>query len=299
MNSNKYIITTGWWCGPDSGVNNQRTKYGSENIRTLGFFEKWYAAVNRFSNPVKILIVDSASESLPSILFDKRLELISLDENSGHSTSHIGKYAGVTRAHICGMIYAMCCNVDYWVYIEQDALIYGNGIVEYAISKLKNDIMFGDGHGTPQPMQQSFMIMKTSAIPAFIYNFTKINKTDAEISPEMKFWMASTGLSKSLPIDAYCDSTPKSIIFEIIRLYWKPTFDFRKINKLAKSKNRFPIKSIKPIKNYITDTYHGYDLLPFGYGRARPINFTDKYLYFQHGSFEELKCYDELFNKPL
>ncbi len=34
-----------------------------------------------------------------------------------------------------------------------------------------------------------------------------------------------------------------STIEVINRLYWKPTFDFRKINKLEKSKNRFSIKS--------------------------------------------------------
>lgn len=265
----KYVITTGWWCGPDSGLNDKRTKFGSESIRSLQFFHQWHAAVDKFTNPVKILIVDSASHAIPIPHPDSRVELISLDENAGHSTSHIGKYSGVSRAHLCGMVYALSCNVDYWVYIEQDALIFGNDIVEHAIEHMKGDIMFGDGEGTPQPMQQSFMIIKTTAIPKFIERFTSIKSTDSEIAPEMKFWIASNPWIKYLPEAIFRDSSAADLPFDLM----------------------------SRVRNRIISTARSFDVLPFGYGRSRLINFNDQFYYFQHASDEELQRYTEL-NQP-
>lgn len=259
----KYVITSGWWCGPDSEINNKRTKYGSESIRSLEFFDQWHAAIDNFTNPVKILIVDSASHHIPTPHKDPRVELVSLDENAGHSTSHLGKYAGVSRAHLCGMVYALSCNVDYWVYIEQDALIHGKGIVEHAISSMTGDILFGDGNGTPQPMQQSFMIMKTSAIPRFIERFTAIRSRDAEISPEMKFWIASHGWATYLPECIFQDTAA----------------------------DRLPFGIVSRVRNLLISRGRNFGLLPFGYGRTRPINFTDQFYYFQHGTVSELESH--------
>jgi hypothetical protein len=44
-----------------------------------------------------------------------------------------------------------------------------------------------------------------------------------------------------------------------------------------------------------------YAVLPFGYGRVRPINFSDDIFYFQHGSVDEINAYKKLtgFNDPL
>lgn len=258
------MITSGWWCGPDSELKNKRTKFGSEQIRNLEFFDKWHAAIDAFTNPIKILIVDSASPHIPTPHKDPRVELISLDENAGHATSHVGKYAGVSRAHLCGMVYALSCNVDYWVYIEQDALIHGKGIVEYAISTMTSDILFGDGDGTPQPMQQSFMIMKTSAIPRFIERFTSIKSRDVEISPEMKFWMASHRWTTYLPERIFQDAAEDILPFGIMGR----------------------------LRHLLTTRGRNFEVLPFGYGRARPINFNDHFYYFQHGSNSELEHYN-------
>jgi hypothetical protein len=35
----------------------------------------------------------------------------------------------------------------------------------------------------------------------------------------------------------------------------------------------------------------GYEVLPFGYGRDRPINFRDEVFYFQQGTAEEIAQY--------
>src|SRR5437763_1104853 len=124
----KYVVTTGWWCVENTSVRDtRRVAVGSDEIRGATFFKKWHAAVDRFTRPVKILVVDSNSPTLPELPPDPRIELLRLDRNAGHPSNHTGRLSGVTLAHICGMAYAFCCDVDYWVYIEQDALIYGDG----------------------------------------------------------------------------------------------------------------------------------------------------------------------------
>jgi hypothetical protein len=37
-----------------------------------------------------------------------------------------------------------------------------------------------------------------------------------------------------------------------------------------------------------------YSVLPFGYGRVRPINFSDDIFYFQQGSVDEINAYKKL-----
>lgn len=260
----KYVITTGWWCGPKSEVNNKRVEYGSSTIREKDFFGEWYKAVNRFTSPEKILIVDSASPIKPDLPDDPRIEWISLNVNAGHSTSHIGKFSGFTRGVVMGMLYAYNCEVDYWVYIEQDALIYGDGIIEHAIQNMDGSVMFGSGVGTPQPMQQSFMIIKKDYIPTFLKKLTSINRTDAQISPEMKFAMVMSSWTRFLP---------RKFFFQ--HLHFKP---------------------IRKIRKYLLRKFNKFDILPFGHGRNRPISFDSTYFYFQHGTEKELEEYKKKVN---
>ncbi|PWI34556.1 hypothetical protein DI392_05470 [Vibrio albus] len=265
--SHKYVITTGWWCGEKTELNKLRVEYGASEIRSVSFFDKWFAAIDKYTNPIKILVVDSASPTLPNLPEDKRIELLSVDENSGHSTSHKGKYAGVTRAHIAGMVYAISCEADYWVYVEQDALVYGNDIIEYAISSNSSkDFIFGNGDGTGQPMQQSLMIIKTAAIPDFLRRLTNIKSRDAIISPETKFAIASSRVLSFLPEFIFYQNDGSSFYHKVI--------------------NKF--------RKYLFILFKGYTDLPYGYGRQRPINFDSKRFYFQHGSQEELDAYDEI-----
>ena len=41
----------------------------------------------------------------------------------------------------------------------------------------------------------------------------------------------------------------------------------------------------------ISKFHKSFDELPIGYGRSRPINFSEPFLYFQHGSEKELAEY--------
>jgi hypothetical protein len=261
----RYVITTGWWCvDRSSGTDTRRITVGSSEIRSAAFFKRWHAAIDRFTTPVKILVVDSNSPTLPELPSDPRIELLRLDRNAGHATDHTGKLSGVTLAHLCGMTYAYCCDVDYWVYIEQDALIYGDHIVETAIEAMRRDYMWGSGKGVGQPMQQSLMIVRTSAIPGFFRRIASIKAPDAKITPEMKFAIAATPWVRWIPEVFFYHLESKALLYRIARKFRHDVL-FR----------------------YAA----GFDVLPFGYGDKRPIDFHDERFYFQHGSNEELRKY--------
>ncbi len=256
-NSPSYIITSGWWSTKDD-KDSRAVKRGDASIRSKEFHTLWYEAIERYTNAKKVYIIDSDAPVKPK-LDEEHEVLISLLENAGHSTNHTGKLCGVSRAHLLGMSLAVVNEVEYWVYIEQDALIYGEDIVETAISKMNKPYMFGAGRGTPQPMQQSFMIMKTDYIPQFIKSFNDIKAKDNEISPETKFAIACSSILRALPEFLFKNIHEKSLKNKIV---WK-LFRF----------------------------FQGFDDLPFGYGRVRPLNFEDRYFYFQHGSKDELAMY--------
>lgn len=252
-----YIITTGWWSTKDDR-DDRSVKRGDGSIRSSAFHQLWYGAIKRYTHAKKVYVIDSHAPVKPSL--DEQNEVMfSLLENAGHSTSHNGKLCGVSRAHLLGMSIAMVNEVDYWVYVEQDALIYGEGIVEEAIGKMKKPYMFGAGWGTPQPMQQSFMIIKTSHIPQFIKHFNAIRARDNEISPETKFAIACSPVLRCLPEFLFKNIHTKSL------------------------KNRIVWRLFR--------LFQGFDDLPFGYGRVRPIDFDERYFYFQHGDKEELDMY--------
>ena len=264
MNNNayKYIITTGWWCTNDNKLDDRKRKYGDSFIRTDEFHKTWFNAVNTFTKPKKIYIIDSNSPVKPLMNQEKEM-MISLHNNAGHSTKLIGKLSGVSRAHLLGMSLAMVNEVDYWVYIEQDALIFGNEIIEKCIEKMKKPYMFGSGKGTPQPVQHSLMIIKKEAIPNFIKNFNAIKAKDNEISPEVKFAIAT--------------SLPLRLIPEFFYIHME--------------KNSFFGRQLKRVIWKLFNLFQGFDNIPFGYGRVRPIDFNSTHFYFQHGDSNELNLF--------
>lgn len=265
MKNYKYIITSGWWCDNDTSDDRQK-KLGDAQLREVNFFSHWHEAIARYSCPEKLLIIDSASPVKPDLKKFNNVHFMPLDYNPGHPTKHLNKYSGVTYAHVLGMTYSMLEDFDYWVYVEQDALIYGEGIIEYAISQMDKKIMFGSGLGTPQPMQQSLMIFHKDAIGRFVNDLNKISLSDCQFSPEMKFAVAASPIFRFFPNFAAQLILRKGFLGRVCRKLF-----FRLSNS----------------------SLSGYQALPFGYGRARPINFDDEYYYFQHGTAEELRDYLE------
>ncbi len=258
----KYIICSGWWSS-EPADDGRKERMGDESIRAPEFHHLWYKAIIKYTNPEKIIIIDSCSPNPPPLQKeDSRIEYIRLNTNPGHSTNHSGVYCGYTRAILLGLEYVLQCDADYFVYVEQDALIYGNGIVENCISKMEKDIMLGSGQGTPQKIQQSFFIIKKRRIREFVNRLHKIKIPDSNISPEEKFCIAAN----RLPVD--------------ILLFLRNSI--------------FKTSLLKDLKYKIDNTFRDYDHVPFGYGRKRPLDLSVPFFYFQHGSRKEIREFSKL-----
>lgn len=262
-----YIITSGWWCAEsDKEQEKRQILMGSDSIRGSNFHKIWAKSILQNTNPTAVYIVDSASPVKPAVE-NAKIQIFSLSENPGHSTWTSHKYCGFTASNIVGMTLAISNDVDYWVFVEQDAVLKGEGIVEFCISKMNRPYMFGSGQGTPQPLQQSFMIIKTTHITKFLHYLDKIASSDREVSPEVKYAYAASPIARLLV----------------------PCFTLKLTTKKDLLSRLFSKLYIMPILSFC----RGFDYLPVGFGRARPIDFSDKFFYFQHGDDAELQKYYE------
>ena len=193
----RYMIGSGWWCsGEDAALSHHK---GDAKIRTADFHRLWYEQICNNTNPSRILIVDSASPVLPSLNEnDERVHLHRLATNPGHATNCSTQFCGWTAAVLCGLQDFIHTDNDYFVYVEQDVLLHGKGIIEYAISKMTSPFMFGDAKGIPQPLQQSFFIIRKDGAAQFLSKLLGMPESDKELSPERKFHYAcQSGLLSS------------------------------------------------------------------------------------------------------
>ncbi len=252
-----YVIGTGWWCGSADGSGDRPLAKGDEIIRGVEFHRLWYAAIDGFTRPGKIFMVDSASPVRPPLNpEDPRIEYVRLDHNAGHSSVHTGRYAGWTRSVLLGIQYANLCQADYFVYVEQDALVFGEGIVEAAITAMRRPFMFGHPGNTPQPLQQSFFVIRRDGFEPFLRRYAAVRSADSRVAPEKKFALASSPLLGMLP--------------------------------------EFLFYTRSPTASPLSRLLGRYDLLPFGYGRNRPLQFAEPHFYFQHGSGDEIRRFCDL-----
>lgn len=267
--NNKYIIGSGWWCN-ESNVQtdrDERLTYGDDEIRGSSFQKKWISSITKNCSPDKIVIIDSASPTPPPNLafHDNEIEYIRLNDNGGHASNHTGKLCGWSRGVIMSANYAANCDCQYYVYIEQDVLLKGENIIEFAISKMKKPYMFGSNQGNNQPLQQSFFIIKHSHLNKFISRYLMMDYRDDEISPEVKFSLCTSYLYRIIPKALFKIILPNKLLGRIIY--------------------RIQLLLAKALANF--------DQLPFGAGRERPLDFSTNYLYFQHASKDELDAFSK------
>lgn len=179
-----YIVHSGWWCD-GSGVHPGATKRSDPRIRSQLFFDVWYEFVTRYTNPTKILIVDSASPVLPE-LSGKNVEFLSMSRNFLHGMTCDTKYGGWTRAFFVGAFYALMNDADYAVFVEQDCLCVGDGIIEAAIANMgEKRISFSVGG--PNHSDQSLTVLRTDYVMEFANAFFAIQADDREMDTEAKF----------------------------------------------------------------------------------------------------------------
>jgi hypothetical protein len=253
------LVTSGWYASeaPRSYITR-----GDDIIRGAEFRPLWWRSLDTFVRPQHVLIVDSASPVKPDDAAHTSTDVRHLELliNPGHA--QIGKthYCGAMAAIILGLEFALHNDVELFLYVEQDALVYGDAIVDKTKNALRRkDLVFGSSR--LDDIQQSFFAANKRGIRRFLSALHAINHSDKEISPEHKFMFAGSRLpSALLRLAVY---TPRP------RLRSANLKLFSLLSSLSAS----------------------YELLPFGYGRDRPINFDDDVFYFQQGSAAELLEY--------
>jgi hypothetical protein len=253
----RYTIGSGWWCSdaPDTQVNPKRHRAGDDAVRAVGFFEKWLESIYAVSSPDLIVVVDSKSPTKPPQKLRQQVYWLELPFNARHSTDPLGQWSGWLRSVLLGGQYAVTSEADYFVYVEQDCLLGGEGVIEYCIEHMTRGIMFGSGEKTPQPIQQSFFIVAQKKLPQFLKNLVDLKDRDSDLSPEWKFVFAT----------------------------WRPLVHASNWGLLrSRRARRWVLRLMRRI---------AFDELPMDGGRTRPIDFSARYFYFQHGSEAELDRY--------
>ena len=213
----KIVVGSGWWCAekPHQWI------LGSELAPSVRFFDLWYRQVRQCLRPARIVVTDSASPIKPD-LAGKELSWIELDRNYGHPNDvRVGlvrtKYSGFTRSVINGAMYALCCDADYFVYVEQDCLLRGEDFLERALAGSDEDILLGaptengkglNGNIAAPMVQQSLMIVRRAGLERFITGILDATWTDGEVSPEetmriklVPFGYVGVPYGRSRPID--------------------------------------------------------------------------------------------------
>src|SRR5436190_1113546 len=167
--------------------------------RSVAFFNIWYRQVMHCLQPERIVITDSASPVKPDYLSYPAVHWIELDRNYGHPndlrTGRIRtRYSGYTRAVINGAMYALCCDADFYVYVEQDCVLYGEDFLTHAVGNATEDILMGrvteqgrglGGRAAAAMPQQSLVVVRGAALPRFIEGIVNAPCTDGELSPEL------------------------------------------------------------------------------------------------------------------
>lgn len=217
--SPKVIVGTGWWC--DGRVSDWLI--GDPFLKSASFFPLWHALVMRALNPAAIFVTDSHSPVKPDVSSLDRVNWTQLDANYGHAmdirTGRIAtKYSGFTRSLMLGASFALCCDADYYVYLEQDCIIRGEHFLQAALSGTREPILVGgrtvqgrglNPDGSAEPMyQQALVIVERSALERFIAGLMRGPETDGELSPELKmerdcapFGLLPVPYGRSRPID--------------------------------------------------------------------------------------------------
>ena len=268
--SYKYIIASGWWC-TDEDNRSDKFLNGDDAIRGSDFHNVWSSFISKYSKPQQVVIVDSNSPIKPrwnSDLLD--ITVLELSSNLGHASSLNGeqRYCGWSASVLLSMQYVMLSNADFYVYVEQDALIIGEGIIDNLIQSMGNSVnfLFGKSSSSVQPLQQSFFIVRKNHLNRFVCNYLSIPYSDKEICPEVKFAISTSYFSRFIP----------KFLFKQY-----PNSSYGKV--------------LRRLVVYLSKFIGSYKSMNIGYGRDRPIDFNSKCLYFQHGSLSEIKNANERF----
>jgi hypothetical protein len=201
----KYIIGTGWWCdGTGIHTHSRHQPYVDKETRQVDFFNLWYKSVMKFTNPHKIIVIDSNSPIKPNLQDKENVKLYSLSQNYGAAVDGTSKgvLSGWDRSILLSASISFLDDADYFVYVEQDCVLWGENIIEDIIDSMGDKkIALGNGIGTPQPVQQSLVVIKKDYIPTFLKLEMDNNKENLKTSPEKRYFNQFANDIKYLEID--------------------------------------------------------------------------------------------------
>jgi len=265
---NSVMVGSGWWCSSET-PDERNVLYGDDDIRSSDFFELWHESVFRSIAPNFIVVIDSASPTKPDLEVNKVDCWIELPYNAGHATNCESFFCGWTNSVINSISYFLTSPYEHYAYVEQDVLLNGKIDVSALLNASPTGMIFGRGGGVGKhPLQQSLFLLNKKSARIFLSRLIKINRPDSEITPELKFAIATSRLLAALPADLFC--LQKKLPGILGTIY------YRLLNDVL----------VKLLGNI--------EKLPFGYGRDRPINFSDDSFYFQHGTKQELSQYKSI-----
>ncbi|WP_155946989.1 hypothetical protein [Pseudacidovorax intermedius] len=256
-------MCSGWYADFST---RQYKVYGDDRIRgDDGFRSLWLEGIRKFIAPEILFVVDSASpKKAQDEISWARLEKCELQVNPGHSQTTSKHYCGWTASVLIGLEYCLNSDAPYFLYIEQDALVSGTDFIPVLEEALSGcGILFG-APATNGLIEQSLFAIRKDMIRKFISRLHKIRYSDKEISPEIKFMLASS------------------------RMSWYPVglMSWNRAQKIRKTFTKIFLFLVRYTKQY--------NYLPFGYGRVRPLKFGAEPFYFQHGTSDEIAKYEEL-----
>lgn len=190
----KVVVGSGWWCDDTR----REWTIGDMSTRSIPFFDVWHRQVVKSLAPHRIVITDSASPAKPDYRSFADLQWIELDHNYGHANDiRLGKsktkYSGFTRSVLNGAMYALSCDADFYVYVEQDCLVFGDDLLAHALGDSTADILLGqpaenakglNGAVASPMLQQSLMIVRRAGLERFLEGLLGAPWTDGECSPE-------------------------------------------------------------------------------------------------------------------
>lgn len=206
-----YVIGSGWYC-------KSKDQYASRFYKDLhnvyDMSEKWYDNVRSLTHPKKIVVVDSCSPVKPKFFGAKDIEYITMYENlhvpcktsRGLGSRGLVAINGAFRQTMIGAFYALLCDAEFFVWIEQDVLLRGDGIVEEAISNMGNSD-FSSGITTYMPdglprVESAFMIFRCSSLVRMCHHFIEDIVPESEDAIECKFaYLTSKFLWRKFPFD--------------------------------------------------------------------------------------------------
>jgi len=255
------LVISGWYA---SDTPRTYVTAGDEVIRGPGFRSLWWRSLDQYVRPDNVLIVDSASpvKADDAAHTTTRFQRLELSRNPGHAQTTTSHYCGYMASVLLGLEYALQNGVDMVVYVEQDALVYGDHIIARTKRALqRSDLVVGSDS---RQIQQSYFAITQRGLRRFLAALHGIRYSDKQVAPEHKFMFAATRWLPSLALELAV-YRPGPLRPARMRLFW-----------------------------LLATLARGYEVLPFGYGRRRPIDFRDEVFYFQHGTAAEISQYRSL-----